>query len=121
MAERQPGIVPETSSQPSVIPEQQLFLFREILELLEKKKIPFAVAGAFALRQHTGISRDTKDLDIFCKATQTDIRSQAAVLRLLKLVLASAGHPVQEVQVSGPGVNLSSIGPDGASFSVIRS
>ncbi|HTM36503.1 MAG TPA: nucleotidyltransferase, partial [Terriglobales bacterium] len=65
MAERQPGIVPETSSQPSVIPEQQLFLFREILELLEKKKMPFAVAGAFALRQHTGISRDTKDLDLF--------------------------------------------------------
>ena len=65
MAERQPGIVPETSSQPSVIPEEQLFLFREILELLEKKKMPFAVAGAFALRQHTGISRDTKDLDLF--------------------------------------------------------
>src|SRR2546430_10873718 len=65
MAERQPAIVPETSSQPSVIPEQQLFLFREILELLEKKNVPFAVAGAFALRQHTGISRDTKDLDLF--------------------------------------------------------
>jgi hypothetical protein len=65
MAERQPGIVPETSSQPSVIPEQQLFLFREILELLEQKKMPYAVAGAFALRQHTGISRDTKDLDLF--------------------------------------------------------
>ncbi len=39
---------------------------------------------------------------IFGKATQTDIRSQAAVLRLLKLVLASAGHPSQEVHVSGP-------------------
>ena len=65
MAERQAGIVPETSSQPSVIPEQQLFLFREILELLEQKKMPYAVAGAFALRQHTGISRDTKDLDLF--------------------------------------------------------
>ena len=65
MAERHSGIVPETSSQPSVIPELQLVLFREILELLEKKKVPFAVAGAFALRQHTGISRDTKDLDLF--------------------------------------------------------
>jgi hypothetical protein len=65
MAERQPGIVPETSSQPSVIPEPQLLLFRQVLELLKKKKVPFAVAGAFALRQHTGISRDTKDLDLF--------------------------------------------------------
>jgi hypothetical protein len=40
-------------------------LFREVLSLLEEKKIPFAVSGAFALQQHTGIHRDTKDLDIF--------------------------------------------------------
>ena len=65
MAERQPAIVPETSSQPQVIPERQELLFREILGLLQTKKVPFAVAGAFALRQHTGISRDTKDLDLF--------------------------------------------------------
>ena len=36
-----------------------------MLELLEGMPIPYAVAGAFALRQHTGICRDTKDLDIF--------------------------------------------------------
>jgi Nucleotidyl transferase of unknown function (DUF2204) len=65
MAERQPAIIPETSSQPQVIPEEQQSLFREVLALLEKKRVPFAVAGAFALRQHTGISRDTKDLDLF--------------------------------------------------------
>src|SRR5262245_55089015 len=33
--------------------------------LLEKHKVPYAVAGAFALQQHTGICRFTKDLDIF--------------------------------------------------------
>jgi hypothetical protein len=65
MAEPQPPILPETSSHPQVIPEAQQSLFREVLSLLEKKKVPFAVAGAFALRQHTGISRDTKDLDLF--------------------------------------------------------
>lgn len=65
MAERQPAILPATSSQVPVIPEEQQRLFREVLELLERKKVPFAVAGAFALRQHTGISRDTKDLDLF--------------------------------------------------------
>ena len=54
-------------------------------------------------------------LDIFGKATQTDIRSQAEVLRLLKLALVSAGHPSRRSS-SGPGVNLSSIGPDGASY-----
>lgn len=30
--------------------------------------IPFAVSGAFALHQHTGIWRDTKDLDLFVPA-----------------------------------------------------
>lgn len=65
MAEPQPAVLPETSSQPQVIPEEQQSLFREVLTTLEKEKVPFAVAGAFALRQHTGISRDTKDLDLF--------------------------------------------------------
>lgn len=65
MAERQPVILPETSSQTPVIPEEQELLFRQVLGLLEREKVPFAVAGAFALRQHTGISRDTKDLDVF--------------------------------------------------------
>jgi len=57
--------VSETSSGPIKIPEEQQSLFREVLELLEEKSISFAVAGAFALREHTGICRDTKDLDLF--------------------------------------------------------
>ncbi len=65
---RQPAeehVVPETSSGPINIPEEQHALFQEILELLEKKGIFFVVAGAFALREHTSICRDTKDLDLF--------------------------------------------------------
>jgi len=57
--------VPETSSGPITIPPEQQSLYREILELLEKKRVSFCVAGAFALREHTGICRDTKDLDLF--------------------------------------------------------
>ncbi len=72
MAERQPAIVPETSSQPVAIPEEQKLLFREVLTLLEKRRVPFAVAGAFALRQHTGISRDTKDLDLFLTSSNAE-------------------------------------------------
>jgi len=60
-----PNVVPETSSGPLDIPEKQETLFREVLTLLEQKRISYAVAGAFALREHTGICRDTKDLDIF--------------------------------------------------------
>jgi hypothetical protein len=57
--------VPETSSRRVGIPREQQALFREVLALLEKKSVAFAVAGAFALQEHTGIFRDTKDLDLF--------------------------------------------------------
>ena len=65
MAERHHAIAPETSSAPLQIPEEQELLFREILESIERSEVPYAVAGAFALREHTGICRDTKDLDLF--------------------------------------------------------
>ena len=54
-----------TSSIPSRIPEEQKTLYREVLQVLEENHVPYAVAGAFALQQHTGICRDTKDLDVF--------------------------------------------------------
>jgi hypothetical protein len=47
------------------LPEEQQSLFQEVLRLFETKRIPYAVAGAFALQAHTGICRDTKDLDLF--------------------------------------------------------
>jgi hypothetical protein len=59
---------PATSSVPPELPEKQEALFREVLSLLEGKRVPFAVSGAFALRQHTGIFRCTKDLDLFFTA-----------------------------------------------------
>lgn len=40
-------------------------MFRDVLTVLEEKRVPYAVSGAFALRQHTGICRFTKDLDLF--------------------------------------------------------
>ncbi len=57
--------VPSTSSVPEPLPEEQQRLFRELLELCQAEQIPFAVSGAFALQQHTGIWRYTKDLDLF--------------------------------------------------------
>lgn len=60
--------LPVTSSRPTDIPEEQAELFREVLTALEQKRVPYAVSGAFALRQHTGICRFTKDLDLFMTA-----------------------------------------------------
>src|SRR3984893_12057610 len=50
------------------VPEEQATLFEEVLTVLEEKHVPYAVSGAFALRQHTGICRFTKDLDLFMTA-----------------------------------------------------
>lgn len=57
-----------TSSVPTDVPEEQASLFQEVLTVLEEKHLPYAVSGAFALRQHTGICRFTKDLDLFMTA-----------------------------------------------------
>ncbi len=62
------GGLPVTSSMPMEVPEEQASLFREVLFALERKQVPYAVSGAFALRQHTGICRFTKDLDLFMTA-----------------------------------------------------
>ncbi len=57
--------MPVSSSQPPVFPPEQKELFCGVLQLLNQSGIPYAVAGAFALGQHTGIWRNTKDLDLF--------------------------------------------------------
>ena len=60
--------LPVSSSQQPPFPEEQQRLFREVLELFNRHCIPYAVSGAFALQKHTGIWRDTKDLDLFLPA-----------------------------------------------------
>ncbi|MCA1494422.1 nucleotidyltransferase family protein [Sinorhizobium alkalisoli] len=47
--------------------EAEDFVATAIADLV-KSKIPFLIAGTFAVSAYTGISRLTKDLDIFCKA-----------------------------------------------------
>ena len=42
-----------------------LELYVSTLRALEAAHVPFVVGGAFALRHYAGISRDTKDLDVF--------------------------------------------------------
>jgi len=70
--ETKPEALPKTSSTPSEKPSEQVELFRDVLQALERNRVPYAVSGAFALRQHTGISRSTKDLDLFVTAQNRD-------------------------------------------------
>ncbi len=74
-----PESLPVTSSVPVDLPEKQETLAREVLTALEREGIPYAVAGAFALLEHTGICRTTKDLDLFLTA-----ENWSAALRYLE-------------------------------------
>ena len=54
-----------SSSRPPVFAADQESLFREVIQLMSRNRVQFVISGAFALHEHTGIWRDTKDLDFF--------------------------------------------------------
>ena len=69
-------ITPAASPAPSIAakaaptlknPEAEHF-YAEALRELGASGIPFLLAGTYAVSAYTGITRETKDLDIFCKA-----------------------------------------------------
>lgn len=63
-----PDATSSTSSRPQRLAKKQVDLYRDVLTILESKSVPFAVSGTYALQLHTGICRDTKDLDVFLPA-----------------------------------------------------
>jgi len=42
--------------------------YSEALNCLKTSEIPFMLGGAFCIFHHTGVFRDTKDLDVYCKS-----------------------------------------------------
>jgi Nucleotidyl transferase of unknown function (DUF2204) len=46
--------------------------YRRALHVLKDSSIPFLVGGAFGLHAYTGISRDTKDIDVFVQPDDFD-------------------------------------------------
>jgi hypothetical protein len=48
--------------------EESKAFYTEALQLLNESGIPYLLGGAFAIFHHTGLCRDTKDLDIFVKS-----------------------------------------------------
>lgn len=49
--------------------KQAHLFYGDVLSFILESKIPFLVGGGYAFREYTGIHRDTKDLDIFCKTS----------------------------------------------------
>jgi hypothetical protein len=47
------------------IPEGERDVYRRALEAVNAAGVPYVVAGAYAIYEHTGIYRKTKDLDLF--------------------------------------------------------
>ena len=47
------------------IPDVEREVYRRALEALNTAGVPYVVAGAYAIYEHTGIYRQTKDLDLF--------------------------------------------------------
>ncbi|HWK89569.1 MAG TPA: hypothetical protein VNP72_06220 [Longimicrobium sp.] len=48
------------------IPEEEREIYKKALAALNAAGVPYVVAGAYAIYEHTGIYRQTKDLDVFC-------------------------------------------------------
>ncbi len=51
------------------IPDGERDVYRRALEALNAAGVPYVVAGAYAIYEHTGIYRKTKDLDLFFEPT----------------------------------------------------
>lgn len=60
-----------SNSNDMIITEEQkresTAFFKEAIDILAESGARFMIGGAFAVFQHSGIYRNTKDLDVFCK------------------------------------------------------
>jgi hypothetical protein len=63
------------------IPEEERELYKQVLATLNAAGVPYVVAGAYAVHAHTGIYRETKDLDLFVEPAQV-----VAAMRALRAI-----------------------------------
>jgi hypothetical protein len=59
------------------IPEEERDVYRRALRALNGAAVPYVVAGAYAIYEHTGIYRQTKDLDIFVEPSSVVAAARA--------------------------------------------
>ena len=59
------------------IPEGEREVYRRALEAIGAAGVPYVVAGAYAIYEHTGIYRKTKDLDLFFEPTSVVAAARA--------------------------------------------
>ena len=59
------------------IPEEEREVYRRALQALNEAAVPYVVAGAYAIYEHTGIYRQTKDLDLFVEPSKVVAAARA--------------------------------------------
>ena len=59
------------------IPDDERGVYRRALEALNAADVRYVVAGAYAIYEHTGIYRKTKDLDLFFEPSQVVTAARA--------------------------------------------
>ncbi len=62
--------LPVSSSRSPVFCHEQEEFFGRVIEVMGRNHVQVAVAGAFAVHEHTGIWRATKDIDLFLPAQE---------------------------------------------------
>src|SRR5258708_38129846 len=73
------------------IPQEEREVYRRALEAVSAANLRFVVAGAYAIYEHTGIYRKTKDLDLFFEPSSVCAAPQA--LRAAGFVTRIADSP----------------------------
>jgi hypothetical protein len=59
------------------IPDDERLVYKRALEALNAAEVRYVVAGAYAIYEHTGIYRKTKDLDLFFEPTSVVAAARA--------------------------------------------
>lgn len=54
------------------IPEEEREIYKRALNTLNEAGVPYVVSGAYAIYEHTGIYRETKDLDVFVEPARVE-------------------------------------------------
>ncbi len=70
--------------------ENTQHFYGKAVATLKREKVPFMIGGAFALRHYTGITRDTKDLDIFLRGEDVAPAMRALTLEGFRTELTDA-------------------------------
>jgi hypothetical protein len=63
---------PEYTDWPKEIPDEQWEMYERVLCEANRRELPFALGGAFALATYTGRWRNTKDLDLYVRPEDRD-------------------------------------------------